>query len=150
MVYSCIYHMEVTKVALESVKGSMQQMASNVAYSTVNNNSTEVVESATQLGNATAQAAQVVLSDGNDQNYNEEQEKKNQQKMVQSAVEHINSNKNVKTRCEFKYHEATNRVSIKIIDKDTDEVIREIPPEKTLKMVEKMWELAGLLVDEKR
>lgn len=54
------------------------------------------------------------------------------------------------TRCEFSYHEKTRRVSIKVIDKDTDEVIREIPPEKSLDMLEKMWEMAGILVDEKQ
>lgn len=47
-------------------------------------------------------------------------------------------------------HEATNRVTIKIIDKDTKEVIKELPPEKTLDMIAKVWELAGILVDEKR
>jgi len=41
-------------------------------------------------------------------------------------------------------------VTIKVFDKETEEIIREIPPEKTLEMIEKMWELAGLLVDEKR
>ncbi len=55
-----------------------------------------------------------------------------------------------RTRCEFSYHEETKRVSIKVIDRDTQETIREIPPEDTLEMLEKMWELAGLLVDEKR
>lgn len=54
------------------------------------------------------------------------------------------------TRCEFEYHDATRRVSIKVIDKTTDEVVREIPPEETLEMVEKIWELAGLIVDERR
>ena len=53
------------------------------------------------------------------------------------------------TRCEFQYHEITKRVSIKVIDKETDEIIREIPPEESLEMVEKMWELAGLIVDER-
>ena len=51
---------------------------------------------------------------------------------------------------EFSYHEATKRISVKIVDQDTNEVIREIPPEKTLDMISKMWELAGLVVDEKR
>ena len=41
-------------------------------------------------------------------------------------------------------------MSIKVINDDTDEVIREIPPEKSLKMLQKMWEMAGILVDEKR
>lgn len=54
------------------------------------------------------------------------------------------------TRCEFSYHKQTNRVSIKVINEDTDEVIREIPPEKSLDMLQKLWEMAGILVDEKR
>jgi flagellar protein FlaG len=39
---------------------------------------------------------------------------------------------------------------IKIIDKDTKEVIKELPPEETLDMIAKVWELAGIFVDEKR
>ena len=55
-----------------------------------------------------------------------------------------------KTRCEFSYHEDTNRISIKVIDQATEETIREIPAEETLNMLSKIWELAGLLVDERR
>lgn len=54
------------------------------------------------------------------------------------------------TKCEFSYHEETRRVTITVKDKETEEVIREIPPEKTLEMIQKMWELAGFLIDEKR
>ena len=54
------------------------------------------------------------------------------------------------TRCEYSYHKETNRVSIKVLNADTDEVIREIPPEKSLDMLQKMWEMAGILVDERR
>lgn len=79
----------------------------------------------------------------------ETQEKKPSERQIKSAVNHVNSQLK-RTGCQFSYHKETNRVSIKIIDKDTDEVIREIPPEETLEMVEKMWELAGILVDEKR
>ncbi len=50
----------------------------------------------------------------------------------------------------FGIHEATNRVTIKIIDKDSREVIKELPPEKTLDMIAKVWEMAGILVDERR
>jgi len=55
-----------------------------------------------------------------------------------------------KTSCQFQYHEDTNRVSIKVIDKDTEEVIREIPSEEALELIQRMWEMAGILVDEKR
>lgn len=68
---------------------------------------------------------------------------------VKSAVDDLN-NQLRSTRCSFKYHEETNRISITVIDKDTDEVIKEIPPEKTLDMIAKAWELAGLMVDERR
>lgn len=72
-------------------------------------------------------------------------------KKIKDAVNHANQTmKHAKTRCEFSYHEETKRVSIKVLDADTEEIIREIPPEETLEMLSKMWELAGLLVDEKR
>lgn len=68
---------------------------------------------------------------------------------VQDTVKKTN-NMMTSTRCEFSYHEETHRVSIKVLNKETDEVIREIPPEKSLEMLQKMWEMAGILVDEKR
>ena len=69
---------------------------------------------------------------------------------VKNAIAEVNKKMNQHTRCEFSYHEDTKRVSIKVIDSDTDEVVREIPPEETLDMLSKMWEVAGILVDEQR
>jgi len=50
----------------------------------------------------------------------------------------------------FGIHDKTNRVTIKIVDKKTKEVIKEYPPEQTLDIIAKVWEIAGILVDEKR
>lgn len=50
----------------------------------------------------------------------------------------------------FGIHDKTNRVTIKIVDKETKEVLKEYPPEQTLDMIAKVWEIAGILVDEKR
>ena len=50
----------------------------------------------------------------------------------------------------FGIHEKTNRVTIKMVDKDTKKVIKEFPPEETLDRIAKMWEVAGIMVDEKR
>lgn len=81
----------------------------------------------------------------------EKQEKDNQENHLKSVLSVANQKMKItNTRCEFEYHEKTKRVSIKVIDKKTDEVVREIPPEETLEMIEKMWELAGLIVDERR
>lgn len=54
------------------------------------------------------------------------------------------------TECQYGIHEETQRVTLKIVDKETKEVIKELPPEKTLEMIAKVWEMAGLLIDEKR
>jgi flagellar protein FlaG len=51
---------------------------------------------------------------------------------------------------EFSIHEATNQIMVKVIDNETHEIIREIPNEKILDMVAKMWEMAGIFVDERR
>ena len=68
---------------------------------------------------------------------------------IKKAVEQLNKNMAHSTAV-FGIHEETNRVTIKIVDKDTKEVIKELPPEKTLDMIAKVWELAGIMVDEKR
>lgn len=67
---------------------------------------------------------------------------------LKRAVEEINKNA-LNSEAVFGVHESTNRVTIKIVDKKTKEVLKEYPPEKTLDMIAKVWELAGLLVDEK-
>jgi flagellar protein FlaG len=54
------------------------------------------------------------------------------------------------TSLEFSIHQRTKLISVKVLDKDTGEVIREIPPEKSLDFVAKLWEMAGILVDERR
>ena len=68
---------------------------------------------------------------------------------IRKAVEEINRRAN-SSEAVFGVHEDTNRVTIKIVDKQTKEVIKEFPPDKTLDMIARVWEMAGLMVDEKR
>lgn len=51
---------------------------------------------------------------------------------------------------EFAIHKQTKQIMVKVIDKNTKEIIREIPPEKVLDAVAQMCEVAGLFMDEKR
>ena len=53
------------------------------------------------------------------------------------------------TEVVFGIHDGTNRVTIKMVDKTSKKVIREYPPEETLDMLAKIWELAGMMIDEK-
>lgn len=99
-------------------------------------------------------ATTVVVEDAQNNAQNQTSEQGTQQQasseQVRKAVEELNRKINVNTEAVFGMHEATNRVTIKIVDKSTKEVIREFPPEKTLDMIAKVWEIAGILVDEKR
>lgn len=81
-------------------------------------------------------------------NYNYAENAKVQNEKIKKAVEQLNKNLSHSSAI-FGIHEATNRLTIKIVDKDTKEVIKELPPEKTLDMIAKVWEIAGILVDEK-
>ena len=54
------------------------------------------------------------------------------------------------TSLEFSVHEKTKSISVKVLDSETGETIREVPPEKILDFVANLWEMAGLFVDEKR
>lgn len=96
----------------------------------------------------TPMVAQTAESNTN-QNENKQQDDSKNMEAIKKAVDNLNkSMKN--TSAIFGIHEATNRVTIKIVDKQTREVIKELPPEKTLDMISRVWELAGMLVDEKR
>lgn len=55
----------------------------------------------------------------------------------------------ITTSFEFRIHEATKQIMVKVLNKETGETVREIPPEKVLDMVAKLWEKAGLVVDER-
>lgn len=68
---------------------------------------------------------------------------------IKRAVDQLNK-KMENSEAVFGIHDGTNRVTIKIVDKDTKKIIKELPPEKTLDMIAKVWEMAGILVDEKR
>lgn len=102
---------------------------------------TKVVENTQSKGqeNTTADNAQ-----------QEEQEHITPAEQVRRVVENLNKFKLANSEAVFGIHDGTHRVTIKIVDKKTTEVIKELPPEKTLDMIAKVWEIAGILVDEKR
>ncbi|CBK75394.1 Uncharacterized flagellar protein FlaG [Butyrivibrio fibrisolvens 16/4] len=68
---------------------------------------------------------------------------------LKEAISKINSAQG-NAEAVFGIHEGTNRVMIKMVDKETRKVIKEFPAEETLDLIAKAWELAGIMVDEKR
>lgn len=84
-------------------------------------------------------------SQGDDQ----QRSSQNETEQIKKAIEKMQKNM-PNSEAVFGIHEGTNRVTIKLVDRKTKEVIKELPPEKTLDMIAKVWEMAGILVDEKR
>ncbi len=73
------------------------------------------------------------------------------EKTVIEAIERANKKlSGVMAEFEFSIHEKTKQISVKVLNKETKEVIREIPPEQVLDLVAHLWEMAGIIVDEKR
>ena len=111
----------------------------------------------------TASVAQIQAQDNSGESegngsYQQQQSQQTQAMNTQAASEQLKKaiaemNRKINNSHEeavFGIHEGTNRVMIKILDKETKEVVKEFPPEKTLDMIAKIWEMAGILVDEKR
>ncbi len=69
---------------------------------------------------------------------------------VQNMVDDVNKViRYINERLQFSVHEETNRIMVKVLDRETEEVLREIPPEKMLDLISKLQDIAGLLVDKK-
>ena len=69
---------------------------------------------------------------------------------IRKAISEVSKKMSSNAEAVFGIHDKTNRVTIKMVDKDTKKVIKEFPPDETLDMIAKVWEIAGIMVDEKR
>lgn len=70
--------------------------------------------------------------------------------VLQKSIEQANKSLEMYNRkIERAVHEVTHAVMYTVKDTITNEVIQEFPPRKIQDMIAKMWELAGLFVDEK-
>lgn len=73
-----------------------------------------------------------------------------EEQVIKAIDRAIKALEGTSTRLDFSIHEKTKHIMVKVLDKDTGEVIREIPPERSLDFLAKVWEMAGILIDEKR
>ena len=107
--------------------------------------SVEQMDAATKIKSTYAE--QVAQNEGRVKKTEEEILATNEK--IRKAVEDLNKKMVSNTEAVFGIHDGTNRVTIKMVDKTSKKVIREYPPEETLDMLAKIWELAGMMIDEK-
>lgn len=137
-------------MAIESIKSNVMSQMNRVSEPAVVEKPEAVQVTTQQVAPVVARDSGYEPKDGQTKDEGKNLHEVSPEK-VKSALNEINQKiRPTNTQCEFKYHEKTNRISITVRDRETDEVIREIPPEKTLDMIAKSLELAGILVDEKR
>ena len=144
-------------MAIEAMKGAGMSYAGSSSASDVKAESQAKVETASNTAASDDLMKKTIQIDtketdknGKDGNRDDGQAKQtiSENSQIRKAVDEINKKAN-NSEAVFGIHEATNRVTIKIVDKDTKKVLKEYPPEKTLDMIAKVWEMAGLLVDQK-
>lgn len=144
-------------MAIEAMKGAGMSYAGSSSASDVNAESQAKVETASNAAASDDLMKKTIQIDtketdknGKDGNRDDSQAKQtiSENSQIRKAVDEINK-KAHNSEAVFGIHDATNRVTIKIVDKDTKKVLKEYPPEKTLDMIAKVWEMAGLLVDKK-
>lgn len=144
-------------MAIEAMKGAGMSYAGSSSASDVKAESQAKVETASNAAASDDLMKKTIQIDtketdknGKDGNRDDSQAKQtiSENSQIRKAVDEINK-KAHNSEAVFGIHDATNRVTIKIVDKDTKKVLKEYPPEKTLDMITKVWEMAGLLVDQK-
>jgi flagellar protein FlaG len=70
---------------------------------------------------------------------------------VSDIVERLNDGvKQIHERMSFSFHEKTQRIIVKVLNSETNEVVREIPAKEAIKLLEHIQDFLGMLVDESR
>lgn len=144
-------------MAIEVMKGAGMSYAGSSSASDVKAESQAKVETASNTAASDDLMKKTIQIDTKETDKNgkdgsrddsQAQQTISENSQIRKAVDEINK-KAHNSEAVFGIHDATNRVTIKIVDKDTKKVLKEYPPEKTLDMIAKVWEMAGLLVDKK-
>lgn len=123
----------VTTNTMSSPTSDLRQ-TNDTAASGKNTSPINALRSTTELTKLEKQGAQVSLGE---------------EHLIRTIERAVKALEGPTTTLDVSVHQKTHTIMVKVLNKDTGELIREIPPEKTLDLVAKMMEIAGILVDEK-
>ncbi len=143
--------------------GKVQDMvASAIVVGAAEKASANKIADSTQKVNAevaTAKASdmesvkeQVKKSDDAQEANNQNQQKEDEQKMDENSVSYMTKELNdlmrrIDADLEFQYHKEVNTMSVKMLDKKTGEVLKEVPPEEMIKHMIKAKDWLGAFLD---
>ncbi|MUT65014.1 flagellar protein FlaG [Paenibacillus sp. NEAU-GSW1] len=122
---------------------NISSVNTTAGYTTEKNNNGPVKEAApTVKANSEVKSNNGATANG--VSASAQQHKKYVDKILQTIQEHDPA-----TMVERSVHEGTNQIVYKVKNKETGELIREIPEEKLLDVAARFMELNGIIIDEK-
>ncbi|WP_063795501.1 flagellar protein FlaG [Paenibacillus sp. Soil750] len=115
--------------------GNVPKPSVNVAPAAPKVSSNDGIQSVHDLKQAQAQGQNIPISE---------------QQLVKAIERAIKAVEGTSTTLDFSIHEQTKHIIVRVLDKSNGELIREIPNEKSLDFLARVWEMAGVMVDERR
>ena len=127
------------------------RISSNSSVDTTQLRSTSNVSSDSKMVVATQQGSEQVaqkkITEAVSQQLDNSEETK---KKVQEAVGKMNEMLEVtNSTSRFMYHDGLERYYVTVVNRETEEVVKEIPPKKLLDAFYEMQKMLGMIVDEK-
>lgn len=75
-------------------------------------------------------------------------ETKQEEKLADKVLQLNDYAQNINREIQFSVHKETNRTIVKVVDTETDKVIRQLPSEEILKIAESLENFSGMLLKE--
>ena len=129
------------------ITGNQNMDVVTTSKAVVANNNVPVKDSVGQQGSKTTENTSTVDLTQQAQSLNNSEETKVK---VQEAITKMNEMLDVNnSSSKFMYHEGLERYYVTVVDRESEEVVKEIPPKKLLDAFYEMQKMLGMIVDEK-
>lgn len=143
---------KVQDVVMAAIVAGAADKVSNDTMEASNQNANESQSTLAQIDEMSANSMVQAGEESQNANQQNDKDKDSQQKMDENTVSFMTKELNElmsKMNCdlEFQYHKEVNMMSVKMLDKKTQEVLKEVPPEDMIKHMIKARDWLGAFLD---
>ena len=143
---------KVQDVVMAAIVAGAADKVSNDTMAASNQNANESQSTLAQIDEMSANSMVQAGEESQNANQQSDKDKDSQQKMDENTVSFMTKELNElmsKMNCdlEFQYHKEVNMMSVKMLDKKTQEVLKEVPPEDMIKHMIKARDWLGAFLD---
>ena len=143
---------KVQDVVMAAIVAGAADKVSNDTMAASNQNANESQSTLAQIDEMSANSMVQAGEESQNANQQNDKDKDSQQKMDENTVSFMTKELNElmsKINCdlESQYHKEVNMMSVKMLDKKTQEVLKEVPPEDMIKHMIKARDWLGAFLD---